>query len=907
MNKETMAKMVLRSLCANTPDEEVKALENYRYTNIDAINLSAVEGNTFELIKQFYERSHLAGPPSIAALIRFAEADLDANLILYLKEVGVESQTFGASYRSLFSWFIGDLVGSELSELLQQTNQVLKEGVKTKVGANTELKQGVKDALEHVVLGATKLKQHLNPNQQPMDLHLGAKELAEDYIRKSRNPAFSYGLTTNISAIDDATGGAQNKELWVLAGATLDPRSRVFDFESGDFITLGELEISKNMPLVASLDVENRTTKLTRPDDVYFSSYKNLITFNVDGTEQKVSPDHPFFTPNGWVKAEQLKDGDYVARPHQIDWEGTEHNPKAAEMAGLLAGDGHSHPQYLFMGDADGDYEEVIRFQELGLLLGYPVSEIDRYFGDERGMYCRIPRCQIPEPLKNFCGQKAETKEFPRWVMKGTRETIIAALRGYWNTDGWVSKGKGGLEIAVGSNSRKLLEQVQILLLRLGIPSKFTKPGYKSFTYNGEKKRSKFLHHTLKVKQSGELRFLELIKIRKNVGALERRSDRGGRLPSGIIFDDWFERCVADHNAVTKARRLSGMDTSREQWKENRKEWRWVTWLDRARRSVTVDRNIIEKALVNVPDRNTEFLVSLDWGKISDYKKSEIKIRMVDYTVTGTSNMMVDGVYQHNTGHGKTVFAINWARHLVLLGFNVLFYSLEMSKDKVMKMLYCSHACNPKFNRKPLLHTQIKFGTLSPEDADFYLNTVIPDLKSASGSIQVFNPLGRTTIEDIQQQAEVFNREHPLDIVFIDYVNILSAPKGVRLTRSERIAENINRAKQLALEFDNGYGVTVVTPCQVSRMGEKKAIDANGVYDRDAIADTSELEKTADALFTVFQDKPLRQKREAIICNLKMRDAGLIDSFPVYMPAEYRFVGETASANDAQLSRLLVV
>jgi replicative DNA helicase len=478
MNRANLAKMVFRSLCANTPEEEIRALENLRHTNVDAVNLSGVEKQTFDLIRQFYERSTLGGPPSIKALLQYAEVDLNTDLNLYIQEVDVQSQTFGASYKSLFGWLVGDLVGTELSKLLKDTMQVLNEGVKTRVGANEELKHGVKDALDYVVLGATKLKQRLNPTQVPMDLDLGAKELTEDFIRKSKNPALSYGLTTNISSIDDATGGAQNKELWILAGAT---------------------------------------------------------------------------------------------------------------------------------------------------------------------------------------------------------------------------------------------------------------------------------------------------------------------------------------------------------------------------------------------------------------------------------------------GHCKTVFIINWARHLVLLGFNVLFYSLEMSKDKVMRMLYCSHACDPKFNRKPLLYSQIKFGNTSVEDADFYLNTVIPDLKSARGSIQVFNPLGRTSIEDIQQQAEIFNREHPLDVIMIDYINILSSPKGVRLSRNERIAENIGRAKQMALEFDNGYGVCVVTPCQTNRAGEKKAAESNGVYDREAIADTSELEKTADALFTIYQDKPFRQKREAIICNLKMRDAGLIDSFSVYAPAEYRFIGELASSDDSQLSQLLVV
>jgi replicative DNA helicase len=477
MNRAALTKLVLRSLCANTPDEEIRALENYRHTNVDSISLSAVEGSMFDLIRRFYERSALAGPPSISSLIHYADVDMNTDLSLYIKEVGVEAQNFGANYRSLFEWFIGDIVGAELSQLLKDTSQVQKEGIKTRVGAHNEVKQGVGDALDYVVLEATKLKQKLNPSQMPMDLKAGAKVLTEDYLRKSKNPLLSYGMTTNISSIDDSTGGAHNKELWVLAGAT---------------------------------------------------------------------------------------------------------------------------------------------------------------------------------------------------------------------------------------------------------------------------------------------------------------------------------------------------------------------------------------------------------------------------------------------GHGKSVFAINWARHLVWLGFNILFYSLEMSKDKVMRMLYCSHACDSKFGRKPLLYNQIKFGNLSNEDSDFYMNTVIKDLKEAKGSIQVFNPLGRTTIDDIQQQAEVFNREYPLDMIIIDYINILSAPKGMRLSRNERIGENVSRAKQLALEFDQGYGMTVVTPCQVNRIGEKKAAESGGIYDREAIADTSEIEKTADALFTIYQDKPLRQKKEAIICNLKMRDSGLIDPFSIYLPAEYRFVGELASADDAQLSQLLV-
>lgn len=255
--------------------------------------------------------------------------------------------------------------------------------------------------------------------------------------------------------------------------------------------------------------------------------------------------------------------------------------------------------------------------------------------------------------------------------------------------------------------------------------------------------------------------------------------------------------------------------------------------------------------------------------------------------------------------HGKSTFLINWARHLVYEGkFNVLYFSLEMDKEQVWRIMACGHACHPQFNR-PLEYEKIKSGTLEIEDASFYLNTVLPDLENSSGHLEIHHPHGPTTIDDIRAYAEVTNRDHPLDAIFIDYLAIMASPRGFRMSRQERINENILRAKQLATEFDNGYGVFVCSPHQISRKGLARAKENGGIYDTEAIADTSEIERTADVLFTVYQDDVMKQKREALITHLKSRDSRIVDPFNVYCPTEYRFVAELAQVDENQLVKTL--
>ena len=195
---------------------------------------------------------------------------------------------------------------------------------------------------------------------------------------------------------------------------------------------------------------------------------------------------------------------------------------------------------------------------------------------------------------------------------------------------------------------------------------------------------------------------------------------------------------------------------------------------------------------------------------------------------------------------------------------------------------------------------------LEPNEENLYLNEIIPDIRDSPGYLQVFNPIGKTTIEDIRSQVEVANRERPVDAIFIDYMTLIGAPKNMRFgSKTERLSENVIQAKQLAMEFNNGGGITVVAASQINRKGLKEVKETNGVYQIDAIADTSEFERSSDNLYTIYQDQVLKQQGEAVITNLKTRDSKLIDPFNVYAPTEFRFVGELGKVDPAQVSQLL--
>jgi len=253
---------------------------------------------------------------------------------------------------------------------------------------------------------------------------------------------------------------------------------------------------------------------------------------------------------------------------------------------------------------------------------------------------------------------------------------------------------------------------------------------------------------------------------------------------------------------------------------------------------------------------------------------------------------------------GKTTFALNWASQAALgIGFNVAIFSQEMPKEQIWRILGTIHSSHPKWeDRKPLLYEQVKSATLSPEDEVWLMNTLIPDLRNPEhGKIIVYDPLPNPTIDEIRVTAETINRTDPLDMMIIDYIGLLNASpskKKMQATAGAVINENLKAAKQMALDFNEGQKILVVTPHQINRKGFESAQKSNGVYEFSALSDANEAERSADVVITVFADDPLKQRHEAVGTMLKNRDGRVVQPWNLFYSPEHRIMGNIRAAGE---------
>ncbi|MFH0973293.1 MAG: ATPase, T2SS/T4P/T4SS family [Candidatus Micrarchaeota archaeon] len=92
------------------------------------------------------------------------------------------------------------------------------------------------------------------------------------------------------------------------------------------------------------------------------------------------------------------------------------------------------------------------------------------------------------QKLLGFDGN-AYTKRVPKWVFSCDSQAVAGLLRGYFSGDGWVRKN----EVAVRSSSLGMLEDMQTLLLRFGVPLRISRRERKDKTFEARVSGAKFL------------------------------------------------------------------------------------------------------------------------------------------------------------------------------------------------------------------------------------------------------------------------------------------------------------------------------------------------------------------------------------------------------------------------------
>jgi len=155
-----------------------------------------------------------------------------------------------------------------------------------------------------------------------------------------------------------------------------------------------------------------------------------------------------------------------------------------------------------------------------------------------------------------------------------------------------------------------------------------------------------------------------------------------------------------------------------------------------------------------------------------------------------------------NPGGGKSWAIIAMAAHAAKLGFNVLYYTLELSETYVARRIDAN-----------LLNVPVDKITSHREEVERVVNELPGKIK-----VKEF-PSGKTTLDTIEQHIEQLKTQYEFipDIIFIDYIDLLKNSARDRLEGTEDIYTSI---RGLAREL----GLPIVTPSQANRTGANSEI-----------------------------------------------------------------------------------
>lgn len=199
---------------------------------------------------------------------------------------------------------------------------------------------------------------------------------------------------------------------------------------------------------------------------------------------------------------------------------------------------------------------------------------------------------------------------------------------------------------------------------------------------------------------------------------------------------------------------------------------------------------------------------------------------------------------------GKTTLAMNFAENVSLNGGSSLIFSMEMpSKQLIQRSL----ASVGRFNLQSLRH-----GDMSDEEQNA--------LTAATGRLSAANmhiiDMPAMSPMAVRTMARRHKRQHGLDLVVVDYLQLMQAQKSGAQNRAEEIAVISRGLKSLALELN----VPVVALSQLSRALEQRPNKRPIMSD---LRESGAIEQDADVIIFLYRDE---------VYNPDTPDAGICEA-----------------------------
>lgn len=246
------------------------------------------------------------------------------------------------------------------------------------------------------------------------------------------------------------------------------------------------------------------------------------------------------------------------------------------------------------------------------------------------------------------------------------------------------------------------------------------------------------------------------------------------------------------------------------------------------------------------------------------------------------------------TGAGKSMLCTQTAWHVATQQRKNVFYATsETTREMTRRRIYARHSRLPKFGTPEGLNSNdLKMGKLSTEQ-EKVLQAVVADLDEGAragtyGRLHVAQVPPDATWSFVAADARRISAQWPIDLVVVDYLALLRADRR-RDNQVHEYTDMMKSVKTFATSFDDGKGVTVMSPWSVNQEAFRKA-QTDLMYTLASLSDTSEAEKSPDVLLWMLP--PSDEPNRVVLGFLKNRDGELTASSRVVTDYRSTYLGD---------------
>lgn len=225
---------------------------------------------------------------------------------------------------------------------------------------------------------------------------------------------------------------------------------------------------------------------------------------------------------------------------------------------------------------------------------------------------------------------------------------------------------------------------------------------------------------------------------------------------------------------------------------------------------------------------------------------------------------------------GKTAFVLNIAQHVAFKAQkSVAIFSLEMSKEQLVNRLFALEA--------QVDAQSLRTGNLKDTDWE----KLIESAGTIGKSKLMIDDTPGISISELRSKCRKMKLEHGLDLIIIDYLQLMSGRVGGRSeSRQQEISEISRALKGVARELN----VPVIALSQLSRAVEQRPDHRPMMSD---LRESGAIEQDADVVMFIYRDdyynKDTEMKNVAEIIIAKQRNGAIGTINLTWLPQYTKF------------------